>query len=42
MQALVILEPNKFEIQEVSVPTAGPNELLARVRAVSICGTDAH
>ena len=42
MQALVVLEPNRFEIQEVPVPTPGPNEVLARVRAVSICGTDAH
>src|SRR5665811_2614317 len=29
MQALVVLEPNKFEIQEVPAPTAGPNEVLA-------------
>jgi len=42
MQALVVLEPNRMEIREVPVPTAGPNEVLARVRAVSICGTDAH
>jgi L-iditol 2-dehydrogenase len=26
----------------VPVPEPGPNEVLARVRAVSICGTDAH
>src|SRR3970282_1539530 len=26
----------------VAVPVPGPNEVLARVRAVSICGTDAH
>jgi L-iditol 2-dehydrogenase len=42
MEALVVLEPNRFEIQEVPVPVPGPNEVLARVRAVSICGTDAH
>ncbi len=42
MEALVVLEPNKLEIQEVPIPTPGPNEVLARVRAVSICGTDAH
>ena len=42
MQALVVLEPNRLEIQEAPVPTPGPNEVLARVRAVSICGTDAH
>jgi len=42
MQALVVLDPNRLEIQEVPVPTPGSNEVLARVRAVSICGTDAH
>jgi len=42
MQALVVLEPGRMEIREVPVPTPGPNEVLARVRAVSICGTDAH
>lgn len=42
MRALVVLEPGRFEIQEVPIPEPGPNEVLARVRAVSICGTDAH
>jgi L-iditol 2-dehydrogenase len=42
MQALVVLAPNRLEIQEVPIPEPGPNEVLARVRAVSICGTDAH
>ena len=42
MKALVVLEPSRFEIRDVPVPVPGPNEVLARVRAVSICGTDAH
>ena len=42
MQALVVLEPGRFEIRDVPVPEPGPGEVLARVRAVSICGTDAH
>ncbi len=42
MQALVVVEPGRMEVREVPVPTPGPNEVLARVRAVSICGTDAH
>ena len=42
MEALVVLEPSVLEIREVPVPEPGPNEVLARVRAVSICGTDAH
>src|SRR6476469_8663691 len=42
MQALVVQEPNVLEIQEKPVPVPGPNEVLARVRATAICGTDAH
>jgi len=42
MQGLVVLEPNKLEIQEMPIPEPGRLEVLARVRAVSICGTDAH
>ena len=42
METLVVTEPNRLEIQQVPVPEPGPNEVLARVRAVSICGTDAH
>lgn len=40
MQALVLPEPGKFEIQEVAVPEPGPYEVLCRVRAVAICGSD--
>ena len=42
MQTLVVLEPDKLEIQEKPIPVPGPHEVLARVRATSICGTDAH
>lgn len=42
MEALVVSEPDRFEIREVPVPEPGPDEVLARVRAVSICGTDSH
>ena len=42
MEALVVLEPSRVEIRQVPVPVPGPDQVLARVRAVSICGTDAH
>jgi len=42
MAALVVVEPNRVEIQQVPTPMPGPNDVLARVRAVAICGTDAH
>lgn len=42
MKALVVTEPNVFAIEDIPKPSAGPNEVVARVRAVSICGTDAH
>ena len=40
MEAIVLLEPNKYELQEVPVPEVGPDEVLCRVGAVAICGTD--
>jgi L-iditol 2-dehydrogenase len=40
MQALVLTEPGKFKIQEVPEPKPGPFEVLCRIRAVAICGSD--
>lgn len=40
MKALVLTGPRAFEIREVPVPAPGPHEVLCRVRAVAICGTD--
>ncbi|MDA2988577.1 MAG: alcohol dehydrogenase catalytic domain-containing protein [Actinomycetota bacterium] len=42
MQALVVQRPNALDISDVPIPMPGRDEVLARVRAVSICGTDAH
>lgn len=42
MQALVLDGPNDFSLREVERPGPGRNEVLCRVRAVTICGTDAH
>jgi L-iditol 2-dehydrogenase len=40
MKALVLPEPGKFEIRDVPTPVPGPQEVLCRIRAVAICGSD--
>ncbi len=40
MKALVLTGPDAFEMREVDTPQPGPGEVLARVEAVAICGTD--
>ncbi len=40
MRALVLPAPGKFEIQTVPVPQPGDYEVLCKVRAVAICGSD--
>ncbi len=40
MKAMVLTEPGKWEVKEVSVPEPGPEEVLCRIDAVAICGSD--
>jgi len=40
MKALVLTAPGEFEIQDVPAPTVGREEVLCKIRAVSICGSD--
>jgi len=42
MKALVLTEYNHFELQDVPSPKPGPNDVLIRVQAVGICGSDVH
>jgi threonine 3-dehydrogenase len=43
MQALRKPRPERgAALESVSIPTIGPNDVLVRVRAASICGTDLH
>lgn len=42
MKALVLTEYKKFEFQEVSVPEISSDEVLVRIKAVGICGSDVH
>ncbi|MBM3833601.1 MAG: zinc-binding dehydrogenase [Verrucomicrobia bacterium] len=36
------LAPRSVELREVKVPTIGPKDILLKVEAVSICGSDLH
>lgn len=40
MKAIVLTSPGQHELQTVPVPKPGPYEVLSRVRAVAICGSD--
>jgi D-arabinitol dehydrogenase (NADP+) len=42
MKAVVYDEPGKFEVRQVAVPEPGPGEVLIRVLAAGVCGTDLH
>ena len=42
MKALELIEYEKFEYKEVPVPEIAPNEVLVRVAACGICGSDVH
>lgn len=40
MKALVLTAPGEYEIQEIPTPNPGRDEVLCRVGAVAICGSD--
>jgi L-iditol 2-dehydrogenase len=40
MRAAVFHEPGRISVEDVPVPVLGPGDLLVKVRAASICGTD--
>lgn len=42
MKALVLNQYKQLDFQDMPVPTPGPNEVLIRVQAVGICGSDVH
>jgi len=42
MKAAVILQPNRIETQEVPIPEPEAGEVLIKVMASGICGTDIH
>ena len=42
MKASVLYDVGRLEIRDVPRPSIAPNEVLVRISAVGICGTDAH
>ncbi|MBT4224344.1 MAG: alcohol dehydrogenase catalytic domain-containing protein, partial [Opitutae bacterium] len=42
MKALTLTEYNKFEYGDAPEPKPDPNEVLIRVQACGICGSDVH
>ncbi len=42
MKALVLREYNRLVLEELPEPVPGPGEVLVRVRACGICGSDVH
>ncbi|MGX6511392.1 NAD(P)-dependent alcohol dehydrogenase [Rhodococcus sp. SJ-2] len=42
MRAAVLVEPGRIEIEERPVPEPRPGDVLVRVAAVGVCGSDAH
>ena len=42
MHALVVHAPDRFSVEDVPRPEPGENEVLCKVHAVAICGTDPH
>ncbi len=42
MQALVYTGPNKMVLTDAPIPVPAPGEVLVRVQAVGICGSDMH
>lgn len=43
MKALRLIRPgHRLESQEIDIPTAGPRDVLVRVKAAGICHSDAH
>ena len=42
MKALVLQEYKRFAIEELPVPAPSPGEVLVRVKACGICGSDVH
>ncbi len=41
MKALIVTAPDTVELLDVPAPTAGPNDIIVKIKACGICGSDA-
>ncbi len=42
MNAAVLLSPKQIELKQIKIPTPKENEVLIRLRAIGLCGSDVH
>lgn len=42
MRAAVLLKPGQIQMQTRPIPSPGPDEVLVRIAAVGVCGSDVH
>ncbi len=42
MKAVIVEKPGEFRVDDVPAPEAGPGEVVVKVAACGICGTDIH
>ena len=42
MKAAFIVDKSKIEFKEIETPSVDGNDVLVKVRAMGICGTDLH
>lgn len=42
MRASILLRPGAVEVQDVQLPTLDDNQVLVRISAVGVCGSDTH
>ncbi len=42
MKAALLYKPFDLRVEQMEIPKIGPNEVLVRIRAVGICGSDVH
>jgi len=42
MKAARLVRPGLMQVEEVARPVAGPGEVLVRIEAAGVCGSDRH